>query len=221
MITTIDAVSFRIENSKLQVLFYRRPCEPFVDEYALPSTQMDEALDCCLEDALLRTFAHYKLPSPAFSEQVVTLGSHDRDPRGWSACVVYLCLFSAEQTQNELGWHWVDLEKVLSGEIQIAFDHFTLVEQAIKRIRMKSRYSMLPVHLLGEHFTLSELQQVFEMILGCPLNRAAFRRRINRAEILLETGQMRTGNQRPAALYSIKPDGADILFDQLMYGCAQ
>ncbi len=221
MITTIDAVSFRVENSKLQVLFYRRPCEPFVDNYALPSTQMDEVQDCSLEDALLRIFNHYKLPTPAFSEQVVTLGSHDRDPRGWSASVVYLCLFAEGQTQDELGWQWIDIDKVLNGEINIAFDHLHLVEQAISRIRMKSRYSMLPVHLLGETFTLTELQQVFELILGCPLNRAAFRRRINRADILHDTGMMRKGNQRPAALYQISPEGADILFDQLMYGCAQ
>lgn len=221
MITTVDAVSFRLHQEKLQVLFYRRPCDPYHSHLALPSTQMNKELDQCLEDALLRIFDDYQLPSPAFSEQVLTVGSRDRDPRGWSASVIYFCLFKDAEMQDQPGWHWQDVASLYHDDCEIAFDHLELVEQAVARLKMKSRYSTLPVYLLGEEFTLSELQQVFEIILGTPLNRAAFRRRISRAQLLDETGNSRTGNQRPAALYKLKCSGGEVLFDQVMNGCTQ
>ncbi|GGI78775.1 NUDIX hydrolase [Shewanella gelidii] len=220
MMTTVDAVSFRLHQAKLQVLFYRRPCAPFQHDLALPSTQVNKAHDRCLADALLRIFIDYKLPTPAFSEQVITVGGSERDPRGWSASVVYFCLFKDEQMLAQEGWHWLDVAPLLQGEGEIAFDHRQLVTHAVERLKMKSRYSTLPVYLLGEEFTLSELQQAFEVILDVPLNRAAFRRRISRANLLEETGNSRTGNQRPAALYRRRGSG-EVLFDQVMNGCAQ
>ena len=86
-----------------------------------------------------------------------------------------------------------------------------------ERLRIKSRYSTLPLHLLGPEFTLSEVQRAFEIILQTPMNTAAFRKRIHRADILVDTGRKRTGKQRPAILYRLESPCC-VMFDQVMHG---
>jgi hypothetical protein len=101
--------------------------------------------------------------------------------------------------------------------LQLAFDHPQLIAMGLERLRIKSRYSTLPLHLLGSEFTLSEVQRAFEIILQTPMNTAAFRKRIHRADILTDTGRKRTGKQRPAILYRLESPCC-VMFDQVMNG---
>ena len=88
----------------------------------------------------------------------------------------------------------------------------------LRNIRfIKSRYSTLPLQLLGTEFTLSEVQRAFEIVLQTPMNTAAFRKRIHRADILVDTGRKRTGKQRPAILYRLESPCC-VMFDQVMNG---
>lgn len=110
-------------------------------------------------------------------------------------------------------WHPLD---ALPG-LQLAFDHGKLVAMGLERLRIKSRYSTLPLHLLGAEFTLSEVQRAFEIVLQTPMNTAAFRKRLHRADILVDTGRKRTGKQRPAILYRLETPCC-VMFDQVMHG---
>jgi 8-oxo-dGTP diphosphatase len=88
----------------------------------------------------------------------------------------------------------------------LPFDHQQIIEAALLRVRNKSSYSSLPVHLCGDTFTLPQLQGVYETILGEAINKVSFRRKIDELDILeAAEGQMETGKaHRPAQLYRLK-----------------
>lgn len=82
----------------------------------------------------------------------------------------------------------------------IAFDHAKLIALAISRLRSKLEYTDLAFNLMPEKFTLTELQQVYEVILGKPLLKAAFRRKIK--AMVRETGEYTEHmGHRPSQLY--------------------
>ncbi len=88
----------------------------------------------------------------------------------------------------------------------LALDHREVLAYALRRLRYKLEYTAVGFQLLPERFSLSELQKVYEMILGEKLDKRNFRRRILQAGIIEETKQLRSGEGRPARLYRYRPD---------------
>jgi hypothetical protein len=82
----------------------------------------------------------------------------------------------------------------------------------LERLRQKALYSIVPAFALPEKFTLPELQQLHEILIGKSIQKKSFRRRIEQADILLDTGEKRTERGRPASLYSVKPNGKTFNF---------
>ncbi|MEC0236039.1 NUDIX domain-containing protein [Paenibacillus kribbensis] len=86
----------------------------------------------------------------------------------------------------------------------IAFDHAKIIAYGIERLRSKIEYTDIAFHLMPSLFTLGELQQVYEIILGKELLAAAFRRKI--ADLVDETNEYRkAAGHRPSKLYRFKP----------------
>ncbi|MBT9777983.1 NUDIX domain-containing protein [Clostridium sp. MCC353] len=85
----------------------------------------------------------------------------------------------------------------------LAFDHAKIIIYAIERLRGKLEYTDLALHLMPEYFTLTQLQQVYEVILDKKLLNAAFRRKV--AGLVEETDSF-TENEghRPSRLYRRK-----------------
>lgn len=67
---------------------------------------------------------------------------------------------------------------------KLPFDHKSIIDLAVSRVRSKSQYSSLPVYLCGEHVTLPRLQAVYEAVLGEPINKVSFRRKMDEMGIL-------------------------------------
>ena len=85
----------------------------------------------------------------------------------------------------------------------IAFDHAKVILDGIFRLKNKIEYTDIVFNMMGEYFTLGELQQVYEVILGKKLLDPAFRRII--ADKVVKTNKMRTGGgHRPSVLYTYK-----------------
>ena len=83
---------------------------------------------------------------------------------------------------------------------------------SVERLRSKSEYSSLPAYLLPAEFTLPELQQAYEVVLGRSVDKSAFRTRVQSADVVEETGAQRPSSSRPAALYRLKQPGALTFF---------
>ncbi|NEW06403.1 NUDIX hydrolase [Paenibacillus sp. SYP-B3998] len=86
----------------------------------------------------------------------------------------------------------------------IAFDHAKMIQYAIERLRNKIEYTEIIFNLVPPLFTLSGLQQVYEVILGKELLAAAFRRKI--ADMVAETNEYtKDAGHRPSKLYRYTP----------------
>ena len=83
---------------------------------------------------------------------------------------------------------------------------------ARERLRQKALYSIVPAYTLPEEFTLPELQHVHEVLIGKELQKKSFRRRIEQAELLVDTGNKRKEGGRPAVLYRLKQVSAGFTF---------
>ena len=97
------------------------------------------------------------------------------------------------------------MEELLSSDEELAFDHRRIIEYGRERIRNKTEYSRIAFEFLPKEFTLPQLQRVYEILLGKPLYKANFRRRV--APLIDETERMTSGDaHRPSRIYREKSE---------------
>lgn len=213
--TSVDTVIFTVFDACLQVLLVKRGDYPFKNQWALVGGYIDLQNDRTLEDTAKRKLEEKTGVKTPYLEQCFTIGNYNRDPRGWSVTTVYFALLPHDNITLRIGkgakeikWSPIYHTKVVEA---LAFDHQEILAGAIARLRSKVLYTSLPAYLMGEKFTLGELQRVYEVILDNNLETKSFRRRMAKADILEETGETRQLAKRPAKLYRLK-DNIDTYF---------
>ncbi|HDS3817803.1 TPA: NUDIX hydrolase [Morganella morganii] len=213
-LVTVDAVLFTYYNETLHVLLAERAEHPEKGKWGLPGGFVDEAQDKTLEDTVLRKLREKTGVTPPYIEQLCTVGNDQRDKRGWSVTVCYTALIAMQACEKQINTvnsvRWIPLDE--AENMTLAFDHQLLIRQARARLRQKSLYSVVPGFALPETFTLPELQHVHEILIGQPIQKKSFRRRLEQADLLIDTGEKRAERGRPAALYRLKPASADYRF---------
>jgi hypothetical protein len=91
----------------------------------------------------------------------------------------------------------------------IAFDHAKIIAYGIERLRSKVEYTDIAFNLMPKRFTLTELQQVYEVILDKELLKANFRRKI--AAMVTETNEYtRDAGHRPSKLFRFNPNWTNV-----------
>lgn len=199
---SVDVVIFSLINEQLCVLMAKRASHPFASYWSLPLGEIDHRLDDDLEQTAKRNIKSLLALETPYLEQVQTIGGNSRDPRGWSVSVVYYSLiYTHHHTFSGASLKWMTLKEALSQKL--AFDHQQIIENCFHRLQNKSLYTSLPIFLLPEEFTLTELQKTYELILGIKMEKKSFRRRLLDAGFLKETGNLRHANHRPASLYRL------------------
>jgi len=204
---TTDVVIFTVREQCLKLLLIKRAGKPFKGKWALPGgfVAMDESLD----DGARRELEEETGVSGVYLEQLYTLGKPDRDPRERVITVVYYALIPSDKLQlraatdaEAVGWFGMDELPAL------AFDHDEIVKMAEERLVAKLDYSTIAFQFMPEVFTLSELQDVYSIILQEEIDKRNFRKWVLAMESIEETGQMRRdGPHRPAKLYRVKAPG--------------
>ncbi|MFT3736837.1 MAG: NUDIX domain-containing protein [Rhodocyclaceae bacterium] len=204
IICTVDVVLLTLEGNALKVALFQRDKEPFKDTLALPGGFIHEQADQDAQDAAMRMLKDKTGITGPYLEQLASFSGRGRDPRGWSVSIAYYALVPATALAGigANGGVLTSVERVKG----LPFDHADIVRMAVERVRAKSTYSSLPVHLCGEQFTLPQLQAVYEAILGEPINKVSFRRKMEELDILEPiAGAMESGKaHRPAQLYQLK-----------------
>ena len=209
---TTDIVIFSIRDGVLKLLLIKRAGQPYQGKWALPGgfVQMDEDL----ESGALRELQEETGLRDVYLEQLYTFGRPDRDPRERVITVAYYALIRSDQVSltastdaEAVGWFGLDELPPL------AFDHTDIVDMAQQRLIAKLDYSTIAFQFMGDTFTLSELQSVYETILGEAIDKRNFRKWILALEQVEETGELRReGPHRPAKLYrAIDRDKVEII----------
>ena len=205
IICTVDVVLMTLKDSRLHVALLKRDHAPFAGLPALPGGYVRADEDADTQAAAARMLREKTGIDSPYLEQLATFSGRTRDPRGWSLSVVYYALVPheliARASHPEVTLLPVDRAR------DLPFDHERIVAAAVERVRNKSSYSSLPVYLCGESFTLPQLQGVYEAILGEPINKVSFRRKIDELDMLEPvSGAMETGKaHRPAQFYRLRP----------------
>ena len=198
---------FSIIDKKLNILLLERETHPEMNKLALPGGFVNLNKDIDLSMTALRKLKKKTGVKLSYLEQVESIGNTTRDRRGWSVTILYFALIDSDKINKSLldNSNWYPIEEVKN--ITLAFDHNLLVKKAVKRLRSKTRYTALPMALLPEKFTLTELQTIFEIILSRTLPVKSFRRRIIDAGTVEATDESIISGKRPAKLY--KSTGID------------
>ena len=204
MKVTVDVVIFTIIDNALSVLLVRRGVAPNKDDWAIPGgfVREDESLDA----AARRELHEETGVSDVYLEQLYTFGEPDRDPRGRIVTVAYYALIASDRQPLREGTDAVEARwwPIAALPDQLAFDHAAILEYAVQRLRAKIEYTTVGFQLLPSEFTLSELQAVYEAILGRPLDKRNFRKRVEQLDVVVALDRWRTGATRPARLYAFQ-----------------
>jgi ADP-ribose pyrophosphatase YjhB (NUDIX family) len=213
--TMVDLAIFSATAEALKVLLVKRPSggnEPFPGQWALPGGFVNVHADQDLQHCALRKLKEKTGVDAPYLEQVGSWGSATRDPRGWSATHLYMALLpELRESPNITGVRWSTVDGHGIKE-RLAFDHSQLLTAALSRLRSKVEYTSLPAFLMPAEFTLTELQRVYEVVLGRPLEKKAFRTRMLATDLLEELPRMREGRSRPAQLFRVRQKLEPVFF---------
>lgn len=225
---SVDTVIFSVIEDRLSVLLVKRaaiPEEkltyPYQGRWALVGGVVDVGQDKSLEAAAMRKLREKTNVDSPYLEQLQSFGDARRDPRQWAATVAYFALIPSDGIALAEGRgveqaRWWSIEDAM--KLKLAFDHNTILQVGVERLRAKVEYTSLPANLLPKEFTLAELQRIYEIVLGRPLEQSAFRKRMLAAGFLDEGSKTRpTSAGRPAVLYSVKPGLEAVLFPRTFY----
>ena len=204
---SVDAVLFTYYEGQLKALLVERSNHPDQGKWGLPGGFVNISEDETLEDTVIRKLREKTGVKPPYIEQLYAVGNNSRDKRGWSVTVCFTALIAHQETQAHIDSvsdaKWVDIDGLAN--MDLAFDHKQIINVARERLKQKALYSIVPAYTLPETFTLSDLQQVHEALLGKALQKKSFRRRIEQADLIIDTGEKLADIGRPATLYRLKP----------------
>ncbi len=201
---TVDLVIFTVNKDKLKVLLAKRAEAPFLGCWSLPGGFLRAGES--LEDAAFRVLKEKTGVQDVYLEQLYTFGDPKRDPRARVITIVYFALIPWESLDQPESNKVADLTWSSVGQLpKLAFDHKEILKCAVQRLRSKASYSNIVYGLMPEHFRLSELQKMYEIIIDDKLDKRNFRKRMLATGLLQETGKKDIlGAHRPAMLYQFK-----------------
>jgi 8-oxo-dGTP diphosphatase len=201
---SVDCVIFGYDEKELKVLLIQSDLEEFSGMYSLLGdlVRIDEDLDA----ASYRILRERTGMEDVYLEQVHTFGSINRHPSGRVITTAYYSLIDIKHTNlrlshNDLHWHSV------KGSKKLAFDHKSILDTCLGRLREQAMEHPVVFNLLPEKFSLRELQELYEAILSTELDRRNFRKKIAIKDWLVDLNEMEEDvPHRPGKLYKLKPE---------------
>ena len=197
---TVDCVVFGLDENDLKVLLIERGIEPYVGSWALPGGFVNP--EESLEDAAIRELKEETGVENVFLEQLYTVGDVKRDPRERVVTVCYYALVNLQEHNVEASTDannaaWFELDDLP----ELAFDHNMILDLALKRLQSKIRYEPIGFELLPQKFTLTQLQQLYEKIIGKELDKRNFRKKLQKMGVLVALDEIQKDVAHRAARY--------------------
>ncbi len=197
---SVDCIVFGFENNQLKLLIGRRQMDPGRGEWSLYGgfVRDDEGLD----EAANRVLYSLTGLKEIYMKQVGAFGAVDRDPGERVISVAYCALINVNDYDDKLRQQY-ELEWADLGQLpKLYSDHNQMVSKAISLLRRRIKTEPLSFNLLPDLFTLTQLQHVYEAILGCAIDKRNFRKRIKQIDFIEKTELIdKKTSKRGAALY--------------------
>jgi 8-oxo-dGTP diphosphatase len=197
---TVDCVIFGFDENELKVLLIKSDIEMYKGKYSLLgdfAIDNDEDLD----EAAYRILKERTGMDDVYLDQVRTFGKPSRHPGGRVLTVAYCSLLNIQHHKlkihdNDLDWHSV------SSITEMAFDHKEILDACYKWLQKRIQEHPLGFNLLPDKFSLRELQNLYEAILGVGMDRRNFRKKFASMDLLIDIGEMEEDvPHRPGKLY--------------------
>ena len=211
---TVDVVVFTVRGDSLQLLLVRRGEEPHAGDWALPGgfVRPDEDLDGAAARELGEETGVTE--EHAYLEQLRSYGSPGRDPRMRVITVAYWAVCAdlpAPAGGGDAAFaDLVPVSMIESGSIQLAFDHGTIVRDALERLRSKLEYTAVGARFCPPEFTITELRRVYEAAWGTRLDAGNFQRNVRMSGSFerVRPGRAHQGSPggRPPSLWAVRED---------------
>jgi len=208
VLLSVDCIIFGFDNNKLKILIGRRHMDPGRGEWSLYGgfVRGDESLD----EAATRTLNELTGLHKVYMRQVGAFGSIDRDPGERVVSVAYYALINVKDYDDKLrqkhGVEWVEVDSIPA----MYSDHNEMVTKA--RMLMKDKIKTHPIsfQLLPPLFTLTQLQRLYEAVIGEDVDKRNFRKRIKDIDFIEKTELIdKTHSKRGAALYRFNKKAYD------------
>lgn len=196
----VDCIIFGFDENRLKLLIGKRNMDPGRGEWSLYGgfVEKDESLD----DAANRVLLELTGLKEIYMKQVGAFGAIERDPGERVISVAYCALINVNDYNEELrrqhGVEWVSTD-----ELPLLYsDHNDMVKKAITLLRRRISTEPLSFNLLPDLFTLTQLQHVYEAVLGEEIDKHNFRKRIKTIEFIEKTEFIdKITSKRGAAMY--------------------
>lgn len=203
---TIDCVIYSFNEGKLHILLNERNEYPYKDWWALPGYFVDMHEE--MEDAVKRILYENTGLKNIFMEQLGAFASVKRHPQGRILTVAFSTIVKYDEVHAKVKpvTNYMKQAKWFAVEDlpELAFDHKQIIQESLNKLKSTLHYSTAIYELLPEKFTLTQLQQAYEAILGKVLDKRNFRKKIANMGYLKELAEVQKGvSYRAARLYKL------------------
>jgi 8-oxo-dGTP diphosphatase len=197
---SVDCIIFGFDEGELKVLLIKRKEDPSSGMWALPGgfVESTESLD----HAAMRVLRELTSIPDMYMEQVYTFGEVNRYPIGRVISVSYYALvkisdYKVQATSKieDVAWH------PLSEITKLVFDHNSILDKALTTLKERVKFHPVGFELLPEKFTLTQLQNLYEVILGLQLDKRNFRKKLLGMDLIVKLEESQIGVAHRAARY--------------------
>lgn len=201
---TTDCVIFGFDGTRLNVLLIERGIEPFKGRWAFPGgfMKMDEDAETGAKREL---FEETGLET-AYIRQFHTFTDPERDPRERVVTIAYYALVHISEVKagdDAAKAQWFPIDKVPA----LAFDHDLILRMATNELRRQIHFEPIGFELLPERFTMTQLQHLYEAILGVKFDRRNFYTKMQKLGLLTPLEEtVHLANKKEAFLYRFNPE---------------
>ncbi len=200
----VDAVVFGYSDNKLKILLIQQKFGTKTNKWALSGGFVKDNEN--LEEAVIRELYEETGVKANYLEQLYTFGEINRDERARVIAVSYIALINPKNYTIKADTDAKDAKWFSVNEIpNLAFDHKEIIDKGLERLKAKINYQPIGFELLNNKFPFSDLENLYQTILGKKIDRRNFRKKLLSFEILQETNEVqKIGSGRPAKLFKFK-----------------